>query len=106
MITLHVYLTPKSGQAAALQTAIEETWISTMSEQPGFVQAAMLTAFGAGDGEDGDSGDIEVISYWESEELRLEWVARPIHDQVFAPIGDLAESVSSTVKTVGHAWNV
>ena len=106
MITLHVYLKPKAGQAEALQSAIRDTWISTMSEQPGFVRAAMLTPFGNGNGEDGDSGDIEVISYWESEELRLEWVARPIHDQVFAPIGDLAESVSSTVKTVGHAWKV
>ena len=101
MITLHVYLTPKTGRAEALQTAIRDTWISTMSEQPGFVQAAMLTVFG-----DGDSEDIEVVSYWESEELRLEWVARPIHDQVFAPIMELAESVSPTVKTVHHVWNV
>lgn len=101
MITLHVYLTPKSGQAEALQTAIKATWISTMSEQPGFVRAAMLTPF-----DDEDSDDIEVISYWESEELRLEWVARPIHDQVFEPIGELAETISSAVKTVSHTWNV
>jgi len=74
-----------------------------MSEQPGFVQAAILTPFG--NGED-DSNEIEVISYWESEELRLEWVARPIHDEVFAPIMELSEIVSSTVKTVGHAWNI
>ncbi len=102
MITLHVYLTPKSGEAEALQAAILDPWISTMSEQPGFVQAAMLTPFGDGD----ESGDIEVVSYWESEELRLEWVARPIHDEVFAPIMELAESVSPTVKTVNQTWNV
>ncbi len=101
MITLHVYLTPKSGQAEALQNVIRDTWISAMSEQSGFVQAVMLTPFG-----DDNSEDIEVVSYWESEQLRLEWVARPIHDQVFEPIMELAESVSPTVKTVSHAWNI
>ena len=101
MITLHVYLAPKTGQTEALRAAILDPWISAMSEQPGFVQAAMLTPF-----EDEGSEDIEVVSYWESEELRLEWVARPINDQVFAPIGELAETVASTVKTVGHTWNV
>jgi heme-degrading monooxygenase HmoA len=101
LITLHVYLTPKSGQAEALQAAIQDPWISTMSEQPGFVQAAMLTPF-----DDADSNDIEVVSYWESEKLRLEWVARPIHDEVFASIMELAESVSPTVKTVTTTWNV
>ena len=101
MITLHVYLTPNPGQAEALQAAIQDPWISTMSDQPGFVQAAMLTPF-----EDDSSDDIEVVSYWESEEQRLEWVARPIHDEVFAPIMDLTESISPTVKTVSDTWNV
>jgi heme-degrading monooxygenase HmoA len=99
MITLHVYLAPKSGQASELQAAINDPWISTMSEQPGFIQAAMLTSFG------NDSTDaIEVVSYWESEELRLEWVARPIHDEVFDTILEHAETVSPTVKTVSNTW--
>ncbi len=101
MITLHVYLTPKSGKTDALPAAINNPWISMMSEQPGFVQAAMLTPFN-----DDSSEDIEVVSYWESEELRLEWVARPIHDQVFAGIMENAERVSPTVKTVSNKWNV
>ena len=101
MITLHVYLNPKPGQAEALQAAILDPWIAAMSEQPGFLQAAMLTPF-----DEEGSEDIEVVAYWESEELRLEWGARPIHDRVFAPIMEHAESVSSTVKTVGRTWNV
>ncbi len=101
MITLHVYLTPKSGKAEALRAAINDPWISTMSEQPGFVQAAMLTPHG-----DDASEDIEVVSYWESEELRLEWVARPIHDEVFASITENAETIEPTVKTVSSTWNV
>ena len=101
MITLHVYLIPKAGKADALRAAINDPWISTMSEQPGFVQAAMLTPFG-----DDSSEDVELVSYWESEELRLEWVARPIHDEVFAAIMENAETVSPTVKTVSSKWNV
>jgi heme-degrading monooxygenase HmoA len=101
MITLHVYLTPKAGKADALRAAINDPWISTMSEQPGFVQAAMLTPFN-----DDSSEVIEVVSYWESEELRLEWVARPIHDRVFAGIMENANTVSPTVKTVTNTWNV
>jgi len=72
-----------------------------MAKQPGFVQAAMLTQF-----DDESSEDIEVISYWESEALRLEWVARPIHDEVFASIMDLAETISPTVKTVSNTWSI
>ena len=101
MITLHVYLTPKTGRSDALSAAINDPWISTMAEQPGFVQAAMLTPFN-----DDSSEDIEVVSYWESEELRLEWVARPVHDEVFAAIMENAETVSPTVKTVSSKWNV
>jgi heme-degrading monooxygenase HmoA len=101
LITLHVYLTPKSGKGEALRAAINDPWISTMAQQPGFVQAAMLTPFG-----DDASEDIEVVSYWESEELRLEWVARPIHDEVFGPIMENAETISPTVKTVSNTWNV
>jgi len=101
MITLHVYLTPKDGKEDALRQAINDPWISTMSEQPGFVQASMLTPFN-----DDSSEDIEVVSYWKSEELRLEWVARPIHDQVFAGIMENAQTISPTVKTVSNKWNV
>ena len=72
-----------------------------MAKQSGFVQAAMLTQF-----DDESSEDIEVISYWESEALRLEWVARPIHDEVFASIMDLAETISPTVKTVSNTWSI
>ena len=72
-----------------------------MAKQPGFVQAAMLTQF-----TDESSEDIEVLSYWESEALRLEWVARPIHDEVFASIMDLAETISPTVKTVSNTWSI
>jgi heme-degrading monooxygenase HmoA len=99
MITLHVYLTPKAGKAEELRAATVDTWIKAMSAQPGFVRASMLTPY---EGETSD--DFELVSYWETEELRREWVARPIHDEAFVPIGELAESVDAVVKAVAHSW--
>ena len=61
----------------------------------------MLTQF-----DDESSEDIEVISYWESETLRLDWVAQPVHDEVFSSIIDLAETISPTVKTVSNTWSI
>ncbi len=88
MITLHVHLTAKPGQYEALKSKINDPWISTRSSQPGFVQAAMLTQF-----DDESSEDIEVISYWESEALRLNWVALPVHDEVVSSIIDLSATI-------------
>ena len=101
MITLHVHLTPKLGQYESLKSKINDPWISTKSRQPGFIQAAMLTQF-----DDESSEAIEVISYWESEALRLDWVARPVHDEVFSSIMDLAETISPSVKTVSNTWSI
>ena len=101
MITLHVYLTAKTNKSDDMLNAIIDPWINAMEHQPGFIQATLLT-----DHQGKTAQQIEVISYWESEELRLEWVARPIHDEVFAPIIELAESISSTVKNVNHTWKL
>ncbi len=110
MISLHVYLKTEAEKAEMLQAAIQDTWLQAMSEQPGFVSAAILTPF-----PDDALADLEavrpehtfeVVSFWRSEKERLAWVARPIHDQVFIPVMDLAASVSFTVQTVAREWNL
>ncbi|MBG82893.1 MAG: hypothetical protein CL791_06255 [Chloroflexi bacterium] len=101
MITLHVYLIAKTNKSDDMLNTIVDPWINAMEQQPGFIQATLLT-----DPQGNTPEQIEVISYWESEELRLEWVARPIHDEVFAPIIELSESISSTVKNVNHTWKL
>lgn len=110
MITLHVYLTPKGGKHDELETAIRDSWIAAMSEQPGFLRAAILTPF---PDEELDrlqafkpKHTFEVVSLWRSERERLEWVARPVHDRVFVPILELSEDVSFTVNNVTHGWNL
>ena len=110
MISLHVYLTPKAGKERELEAAITDTWIAAMAQQPGFVSAALLTPLPEGDlkklGATRPQHTFEVLAFWNSEQERLEWVARPIHDRVFLPVVALADSVSFTVQQVEHAWGL
>ena len=110
MISLHVYLNPKSGTAAELEASIRDSWLKAMATQPGFISAAVLTPFSDDAlealGASKPKTAYEVVSFWESEDLRLEWVARPIHDQVFMPLLDLADNVSFTLNDVSESWNL
>ncbi len=81
-----------------------------MSEQPGFVSAAILRPFSDDalaklEAATPDT-ELEIVSFWRSEEERLEWVARPIHDEVFLPLLDMAEDLSFTLQTVTDDWNL
>ena len=110
MISLHVYLNPKSSKAGELEASIRDSWLKAMATQPGFISAAVLTPF-SDDALDALGASkrptaYEVVSFWESEDLRLEWVARPIHDQVFMPLLDLADDVSFTLNDVSESWNL
>ena len=108
MISLHVYFTPKIGQDKALENGISEEWITEMAMQEGFLKAVTLKRFS--DSSIKKVGGIipenlfEVISYWNSEEERLAWVAKPIHDQVFNPLIALSEKVNFTLQNVKHTW--
>ncbi len=110
MITLHVYLTPKPGMEEALDAAVCEDWLPAMAEQPGFISAASVRPFLDSDlealGALRPDAEVEAISFWESEQARLEWVARPIHDEVFARVVDAADNVSYTLQNVNKSWNV
>ena len=109
MITLHVYLTPKPGKLGEFETQVRDKWLAAMAEQPGFLNAAMLTPFSddalTNLGAEKPSHAFEVLSFWRSEKERLEWVARPIHDEVFLPLLELAD-ISFTLKNVNQSWNV
>ncbi len=110
MITLHVYMTAKPGKESELEAGIRDSWIATMSEQPGFLHAALLKPFSdaALDALGGlkPSHTFEVVSFWGSEEKRLEWVARPAHDEVFMPLFENVAEVKHTLSTVEHGWEL
>jgi heme-degrading monooxygenase HmoA len=110
MISLHVSLNAKPGKIGDLESAVKDSWLKAMATQPGFISAAVLTPF-SDDALDALGASkratvYEVVSFWKSEELRLEWVARPIHDQVFMPLLDLADDVSFTLNDVAEQWNL
>ena len=48
--------------------------------------------------------DLEIVAFWASEQERLEWVARPIHDQVFNQVLSSTKKVTYTLKTVKNNW--
>ncbi len=110
MISLHVYLTPAEGKAAELDSAINDKWMTAMADQPGFISGAALKPFS--DEELAELGAsvpehyIEVVSFWSSEEERLAWVARPIHDEVFNEVLAAADGVSYTLQTAENSWNI
>lgn len=110
MIVLHVYMTAKPGKESALAEGIQGSWIAAMAEQPGFLHAAMLKPFSDNQldalGALKPAHTFEVISFWESEEKRLEWVARPIHNQVFLPLLELTDKVAPTLQTVEKSWDL
>ena len=110
MITLHVYLSPMAGKERELEAAVRDQWLAAMSEQPGFLRAAVLKPFAGDDLARLEAvtpaSAIEVVAFWRSERDRLAWVARPLHDQVFSTVLELASSVSYTLQTVTHGWNV
>ena len=82
MISLHVYLNPKSGTAAELEASIRDSWLKAMATQPGFISAALLTPF-SDDALDALGASkrptvYEVVSFWESEDLIVDWAGYPL----------------------------
>lgn len=110
MISLHVYLTAKPGKERELEAGIKDKWLAAMAKQPGFVSCALVTPFTPGTleklGALKPQHTFEVIAFWRSEEERLAWVARPIHNEVFLPLQPLATKIASTLQTVAHSRNL
>ena len=110
MISLMVYLNPKAGRERDLESAVRDKWLAAMSEQPGFVSAAVFTpysdeALAKVDAVKPQSA-YEVIALWRTEGERQAWVARPMHDEVFSQVLDASESVTYTLQTVEHSLNL
>ena len=109
MISLNVYFTPKAGSGADLDSAIRK-WLSGMSEQPGFVSAAILKPYPERKLAKLEAiklqSAIEVVCFWRSEAERTAWVTRPIFEEVYPPVEEAADSVTYTLQSVEQSWNV
>ena len=110
MISLNVYLTPRSGKAAELESVVRDRWIKAMAEQPGFLRAAALRPFPddelAALEATRPQNAYEVVAYWETEAQRVDWTQRSIHAEVLADVLAASESVTYTLQTVEQSWNM
>ena len=108
MITLHVYLTAKAGMEDALDAAVSDGWLPAMAQQPGFISAAVVKPFGDEQLEALQAfkpeAAMEVVCFWRSEQERVEWVERPIHDEVWTKVEEVAASALHTLQTVQRSW--
>ena len=110
MISLDVYFSAQDGNNAELERVIVNVWMEAMRQQPGFISATMMTPLSQ---EELDAmGAVrppfshEVISYWESEALRQEWVGRDIHQEVWPQVEALSEMTVYTVSNCDQSWNI
>ena len=110
MISLNVYLTAKDGQEAALETAIKDVWIAAMTEQPGFLRATLNTPFSDEDlaalEANKPSFAYEMVSYWRTEQERVDWVARDIHQEVWPQVIEHCADVSYTLFDCNTTWSM
>ena len=110
MISLNVYLTAKEGQEAVLETAIKDVWIAAMTQQPGFLRATLNTPFSDEDlaALEANKPDFayEMVSYWRTEQERVEWVARDIHQEVWPQVIEHCADVSYTLFDCNTTWSM
>ncbi len=110
MISLNVYLTAKDGQEAALETAIKDVWITAMVKQPGFQRATLNTPFSddelAALEANKPTYAYEMVSTWNTEQERLNWVALDIHQEVWPQVIEHCADVSYTLFNCDTTWNM
>jgi len=75
MVALHVDLQLKPGAGPELEKTFRDAFRPAISAQPGFSGVALLQATSEADG-------YRLVIEFQSEELRLNWVATNLHQQV------------------------
>ena len=76
MVVLHVDLQSKPAAGSALEQTFREAFRPALQAQPGFVETALLHSDSATD-------SYRLVIAFESEPLRLKWVATDLHQQVW-----------------------
>ena len=76
MVVLHVDLQAKPGAGSALEQTFREAFRPAICAQQGFVESALLHS-------DAEADSYRLVIAFESEPLRLRWVATSLHQQVW-----------------------
>jgi len=87
MIELKIHLEPFAGKEVELETTFRDIFVPAISVQEGFVRVALLKARDA-------LREYHVSLVFESEELRLKWVASREHQDTFPKLAALCQRVS------------
>jgi heme-degrading monooxygenase HmoA len=87
MIALQIYLEPVAGKEQELEQIFEQIFTPAISIQKGFVRVSMLKSREA-------LREYQIELVFESEELRLGWVASKEHQEAFPQITALCQRVS------------
>jgi len=89
MIELHIHLEPHAGREAELERAYWQYYVPAVSVQEGFRRTVLLKRRDA-------VREYQIDIAFDSEELRLQWVASPQHQEGWPPIQALCARVSWT----------
>ena len=87
MIELHIYLEPLAGQESKLESLFREAFVPAISVQEGFRRVALLKVRDA-------LRQYRIELAFESEALRLKWVASREHEASFPRIAALCQQVT------------
>jgi len=87
MIELHIYLEPFAGEESKLESAFRDAFVPAISVQEGFRRVALLKVRDA-------LRQYRIEFAFDSEALRLKWVASPEHQAAFPRITALCQQVT------------
>jgi heme-degrading monooxygenase HmoA len=87
MIELHICLEPFAGKESELESVFRDTFIPAISVQKGFRRVALLKVRDA-------LRLYRIELAFDTEKLRLDWVASPEHQQAFPKLAALCQQVS------------
>ena len=87
MIALQIYLEPFAGKEEELEKKFLEIFVPAISVQKGFLRVSMLKSREA-------LREYQIELVFETEELRLQWVASEEHQEAFPQIAALCQRVS------------
>jgi len=85
-IELHIYLTAKPGQEAALEKLYKDVFYPAVSKQPGFIASQLMRK--------PNSSDYILRHMFKTEELRMKWVATPEHQKAWPELNGLSSKTT------------
>ncbi len=85
-IELHIYLTAKPGQEAAIEKLYREVFYPAVRRQEGFISTQLMRK--------PNSSEYVLRHQFRTEELRMKWVASPEHQKAWPALTALSAKTS------------